>query len=82
MTAISKAEAALITAKAKCFKVCGAAESTEADVLAKLHEPHRAQLEAAYLAFQQASGETSDSNPANGETALTANLVVDSGVNP
>ncbi len=70
MTDISKAEAALVNAKAKCFKVCG-------KLGPEAHESHRAELEAAYAAFQ---GEASPSNPASGETPLTANLVVDSGL--
>lgn len=73
MTDISKAEAALIVAKAKCFKACGKLGD-------EAHESHREELEAAYAAFQAAGGVVSRSNPASGATSLTANLTVDSGV--
>jgi hypothetical protein len=71
MTDPTKAELALVIAKAKCFQVCG-------KLGPEAHESHRVELEAAYAAFQ---GETSPSNPASGLTQVDANLVVDSGVN-
>ncbi len=79
-----KEELVLINAKAKCFKVCGnldPAVASDAALAAAAHEPHRVGLEAAYAAFQAASGEKSDSNPASGNTPLTADLVVKSGLN-
>jgi hypothetical protein len=83
LTEPTKAELALVNAKAKCFKVCGnltPAVASDRSLAAAAHESHRAELEAAYAAFQAASGEAQQSNPASGATALEANLVVDSGL--
>jgi hypothetical protein len=73
VTDISKAEAALINAKANCFKVCG-------KLGPEAHEAHRVELERAYQAFQEASGESEGSNPASGKTQIKANLTVQSGL--
>ena len=84
MTVISKAEAALVVAKAKCFKVCGQlGPEVAADraLAAKAHEPHRVALEAAYAAFQAASGPSESHPAAAGTTNLEAILTVDSGLN-
>jgi hypothetical protein len=83
MTDVSKAEAALVVAKAKCFKTCGqlapavAADRALAD---KAHESHREELEKAYAAFQR-EGVASPSNPASGHTEVSADITVDSGLN-
>ena len=45
------------------------------------HDTHKAELEAAYLALQQESGVASPSNPASGETALEAHIVVQGDMN-
>ncbi len=77
MTEPTQAELALTIAKAKCLSTCG---TTDDPVLAaSLHEDHRAELEAAYKAFQEVGG-GSDSNPASGLTQVEARLVVDSGL--
>lgn len=76
----TKAELALVNAKAKCFKTCGSldpAVASDRALAEAVHEEHRAELEAAYRAFQ---GDGSPTNPASGETPLTANLMVDSGL--
>lgn len=77
----SKAELDLVKAKAKCFRVCGAldpAVAADRALAEAVHEPHKAELEAAYLAFQEASGLKQASNPASGTTNLEAHLVVES----
>jgi hypothetical protein len=82
---VSKAEAALIKAKAVCFKVCGNLApdvASDRGLAEAAHEKHRAELEDAYAAFQHASGPVSASNPAApGTTQVKANLVVDTGLN-
>ena len=87
MTDVSKTEAALVVAKAKCFKTCGQMDPAVAGdrALAEMvHAEHRAELEEAYAAFQAeglAAGEASPSNPASGKTELSADITVDSGLN-
>lgn len=78
MTEPTQAELALIVAKAKCFETCGAFDPADTALAAAAHEPHRAELEAAYAAF---AGASQVSNPAAGATPLEAHLLVDSGLN-
>ncbi|HEY8742982.1 MAG TPA: hypothetical protein VIU62_07785, partial [Chloroflexota bacterium] len=83
MTDVSRAEAALVIAKAKCFKTCGdldPAVASDRSLAERAHEEHRVALEEAYAAFQAESA-VSPSNPASGHTKVSAQLTVDSGLN-
>lgn len=83
MSEPTPAELVLVNAKAKCFATCGALDpSVAADraLAAAVHEEHRVELEQAYVAFQQAVGQASASNPATGDTPLEARVTVDSGL--
>jgi hypothetical protein len=84
MADVSRAEAALVAAKAKCFKVCGQldpAVASDAALSAAAHESHRVELEEAYAAFQRERAGVLSSNPASGMTQISADLTVESGVN-
>lgn len=69
---MSAEEDALIALKGRCVE----GETQEE------HDTHQAELAAAYKAFQERAGEVSESNPAEGETAIEAHVVVDSSLNP
>lgn len=68
---MSAEEDALVALKARCVE----GETQEE------HDTHAAELVSAYKAFQERAGDVSPSNPAEGETAIEAHVVVDSAFN-